>query len=103
MYFCHVKLRRPCYTMHRPKRACTERAKQKIQEILAWETCTEDSTMFKAVEAQMQLELNHEKHGSDYAPSSTSESDSESDEQCSDAEDNKEEKKEEPFKPTEDE
>jgi len=55
--------------------------------------------MFKTVEAQMQLELNHEKHGSDYAPSSTSESDSESDGQCSDGE----EKKEEPFKPSEDE
>lgn len=99
MHFCRVQRPRPCGSMHRPKRACTERTKQKIQEILQWETCTEDSEMFKTVEAQMQLELNHEKHGSDYAPSSTSESDSESDEQCSDGE----EKKEEPFKPSEDE
>lgn len=85
--------------MHRPKRACTERAKQKIQEILEWEACTEDSEMFKTVDAQMQLELKCEKNGSDYAPSSTSESDSGSDDQCSDAD----EKKEEPFNPNEDE
>ena len=85
--------------MHRPKRACTERTKQKIQEILEWETCTEDSQLFKTVEAQMDLELNGEKRGSEYAPSSTSESDSGSDDPCSDVD----EKKEEPFNATEDE
>ena len=69
--------------MHRPKRACTERTKQKIQEILEWETCTEDSTMFKDVEAQMQLELESETTRDDYAPSSSSESDSESEDNCS--------------------
>ncbi len=69
--------------MHRPKRACTERTKQKIQEILAWETCTEDSKMFKDVEAQMQLELESETKRDDYAPSSSSESDSESEDNCS--------------------
>jgi hypothetical protein len=29
--------------MQRPKRACTERAQQKIQEILQWEACSESS------------------------------------------------------------
>ena len=55
--------------------------------------------MFKAVEAQMDLELNGEKRGSEYAPSSTSESDSGSDDACSDVD----EKKEEPLHATEDE
>jgi hypothetical protein len=72
--------------MQRPKRACTERAKQKIQEILQWEACTESSQMFKDVEARMQLELECEKHGADYAPSSTSESEESSDDQCSECE-----------------
>jgi hypothetical protein len=72
--------------MHRPKRACTERTKQKIQEILEWETCTEDSKMFKDVEAQMQLELESESKRDDYAPSSSSESESESDDNCSEEE-----------------
>jgi U3 small nucleolar RNA-associated protein 14 len=69
--------------MQRPKRACTERTKQKIQEILEWETCTEDSKMFKDVAAQMQLELESETKRDDYAPSSSSESDSESEDNCS--------------------
>jgi hypothetical protein len=79
--------------MQRPKRACTERAKQKIQEILNWESCTESSQMFKDVENQMNLELESEKHGAEYAPSSTSESDSEiaSDDQCSECETDKKE------------
>ena len=74
------------HVMQRPKRACTERAKQKIQEILQWEACTESSQMFKDVEARMQLELESEKHGTEYAPSSTSESDDNSEEQCSECE-----------------
>ena len=84
--------------MHRPKRACTERAQQKIREILQWEACTEDSQMFKAVEAQMERELNAEERTRDYAPSSTSESDSQSDDACSECD--SVEKKEEPFDPT---
>ena len=99
MHFCHVEVPGTWYSMQRPKRACTERTKQKIQEILEWETCTEDSQLFKAVEAQMDLELNGEKRGSEYAPSSTSESDSGSDDACSDVD----EKKEEPLHATEDE
>lgn len=82
-------------TMQRPKRACTERAKQKIQEILQWEACTESSQMFKDVEARMQLELESEKNGADYAPSSTSESDDNSEDQCSECETT--DKKEESF------
>ena len=85
--------------MQRPKRACTARTKQKIKAILEWETCTEDSQLFKTVEAQMELEMSGEKRGSDYAPSSTSESDSGSEDQCSDVD----EKKEEPLHATEDE
>lgn len=85
--------------MYRPKRACTERAQQKIREILQWEACTEDSQLFKDVEAQMDRELEAEVRVHDYAPSSTSESDSNSDnDACSDAE--SVEKKEEPFDPT---
>ena len=42
--------------------------------------------MFKDVEARMQLELESEKHGADYAPSSTSESEENSDDQCSECE-----------------
>jgi hypothetical protein len=65
--------------MQRPKRACTERAQEKIREILQWEACTEDSQMFKDVEAQMERELDAEVRTRDYAPSSASESDSHSD------------------------
>jgi hypothetical protein len=112
--------------MHRPKRACTERAQEKIREILEWEACTEDSQMFKAVEAQMEQELDAEVRTRDYAPSSASESDSHSevddacseDEECSQDEEDEEdeegeeceeceeceadEKKEEPFDPSAD-
>jgi hypothetical protein len=63
--------------MQRPKRACTERAKQKIQEILEWESCKESSQMFKDAAKKLQAELCGEKEGKDYAPSSTSESDNE--------------------------
>ena len=42
--------------------------------------------MFKDVEARMQLDLECEKHGADYAPSSTSESEENSDDQCSECE-----------------
>ena len=87
--------------MHRPKRACTERAKQRIQEILQWEACTEDSQMFKDVEAQMERELESEVKTREYIPSSSSESDSNSDDECSETE--PVEKKEEPFNPNEDE
>ena len=83
--------------MHRPKRACTERAKQRIQEILQWEACTEDSQMFKDVEAQMELELESEVKTGEYVPSSSSGSDSNSDDDCSETET---EKKEESFDPT---
>ena len=87
--------------MHRPKRACTERAKQRIQEILQWEACTEDSQMFKDVEAQMVRELESEVKTREYIPSSSSVSDSNSDDECSETE--PVEKKEEPFNPNEDE
>ena len=63
--------------MQRPKRACTERAKQKIQEILQWEACTESSQMFKEAANRVQAELCAEKKEKDYAPSSASESDNE--------------------------
>jgi len=63
--------------MQRPKRACTERAKQKIQEILHWEACTESSQMFKEAADRVQAELCAEKREKDYAPSSASESDNE--------------------------
>lgn len=64
-------------SMQRPKRACTERAKQKILEILQWEACTESSQMFKEAAKRVQAELCAEKKEKDYAPSSTSESDNE--------------------------
>ena len=83
--------------MQRPKRACTERAKQRIQEILQWEACTEDSQMFKDVEAQMEHELESEVKTGEYVPSSSSGIDSNSDDDCSETET---EKKEEPFDPT---
>ncbi len=111
--------------MQRPKRACTERAQEKIREILQWEACTEDSQMFKDVEAQMERELDAEVRTRDYAPSSASESDSHSDaddacsacsecsecgsDECSEcgtdecsacSECGSDEKKEEPFDPT---
>jgi hypothetical protein len=66
--------------MQRPKRACTERAKQKIQEILEWESCKESSQMFKDAAKKLQAELCGEKKQKDYVPSSTSESDNESEE-----------------------
>ena len=72
--------------MQRPKRACTERAKQKIQEILAWEACTESSQMFKDAARQLDSELCGERKEKDYAPSSTSESDNEEEEAESAAE-----------------
>ena len=109
--------------MQRPKRACTERAQEKIREILEWEACTEDSQMFKDVEAQMERELDAEVRTRDYAPSSASESDSHSDadgaddaddacsecsecsecgsDECSECDEcGSDEKKEEPFDPT---
>jgi hypothetical protein len=64
--------------MQRPKRACTERAKQKIQEILEWESCKESSQMFKDAAKKLQAELCGEKKQKDYVPSSTSESENES-------------------------
>jgi len=64
--------------MLRPKRACTERAKQKIQEILEWESCKESSKMFKDAAKKLQAELCGEKKQKDYVPSSTSESENES-------------------------
>ena len=72
--------------MQRPKRACTERAKQKIQEILEWEACTESSQMFKDAVRQLDAELCGAKKEKDYAPSSTSESENESEEADSGAE-----------------
>jgi hypothetical protein len=72
--------------MQRPKRACTERAKEKIREILEWEACTESSQMFKDAANKLQAELCGEKKQKDYAPSSTSESEDESEEAESGAE-----------------
>jgi hypothetical protein len=86
--------------MQRPKRACTERAKQKIQEILEWESCKESSQMFKDAAKKLQAELCGEKKQKDYVPSSTSESENESegadsgaDTQASDLHDDDPEKK----------
>jgi hypothetical protein len=84
--------------MHRPKRACTERARQKIQEILEWEACKENSKMFKDAEAQMERELRAEGGSPDYAPCETSESDGEDDDAVSECE--SVEKKDEPFEAT---
>ena len=102
--------------MQRPKRACTERAQEKIREILQWEACSENSKLFKDVEAQMDRELHAEVRTRDYAPSSASESDNHSDDACSEcsecsafsagsegsegSESEPVEKKEEPFDPT---
>jgi hypothetical protein len=72
--------------MQRPKRACTERAKQKILEILEWEACKESSQMFKDAARQLDAELGGERKEKDYAPSSTSESENESEEAGSAAE-----------------
>jgi hypothetical protein len=72
--------------MQRPKRACTERAKQKILEILEWEECSEKSDMFKTVAAQMDKELTGEKKTDDYMPSSSSGSESMSENEQSDVE-----------------
>jgi hypothetical protein len=91
----------PSTAMHRPKRACTERAKEKIREILQWEACTEDSQMFKDVEAQLEQELGSEVNTREYVPSSASESDSASDDACSDCETL--DKKEESFNPNDEE
>ena len=87
--------------MHRPQRACTDRAKERIREILQWEACTEDSQMFKDVEAQIERELGSEVNTREYVPSSASECDSDSDGHCSESEPI--EKKEEPLHATEDE
>jgi hypothetical protein len=93
--------------MHRPKRACTERAQEKIREILQWEACTEDSQMFKDVEAQLERELGSEVNTREYVPSSASESDSASDDACSDSETLETletlDKKEESFNPNDEE
>ena len=64
--------------MQRPKRACTELTKQRIQEILEWEECSESSQMFKDAANKLQAELCGEKKQKDYVPSSTSESENES-------------------------
>ena len=72
--------------MQRPKRACTERAKAKIQEILEWESCTEASQMFKDAARRLEAELCGERKEKDYAPSSTSESEHESEAADSEAE-----------------
>jgi hypothetical protein len=87
--------------MHRPKRACTDRAKEKIREILEWEACTENSQMFKDVEAQIERELGSEVNTREYMPSSSSENDSDSDESCSESE--PADKKEEPLHPNDEE
>jgi predicted P-loop ATPase len=93
--------------MHRPKRACTERTRQKIQEILQWEACKENSQMFKDAEAQMERELRAEGGSPDYAPCETSESEDNDDgvSVMSDCETETEcvEKKDEPFEATVDE
>ena len=86
--------------MHRPKRACTERTRQKIQEILQWEACKENSQMFKDAEAQMERELRAEGGSPDYAPCETSESDDNDDGAMSDCETECVEKKDEPFEAT---
>ena len=83
--------------MQRPKRACTERARQKIQEILEWEACTENSKMFKDAEAQMERELRAEGGTPDYEPCESSASDGNDDDVVSE---NDTEKKDEPFEAT---
>ncbi len=95
------ELQRARQAMHRPKRACTDRAQARIREILEWEACTEDSQMFKDVEAQIERELGSEVNTREYVPSSASESDSDSDGHCSESEPI--EKKEEPFNPSDEE
>ena len=87
--------------MHRPKRACTDRAKERIREILQWEACTEGSQMFKDVETQLERELGSEVNTREYMPSSSSESDSDSDDDCSESE--PADKKEEPLQPNDEE
>ena len=72
--------------MQRPKRACTERAQQKIQEILKWEACSESSQMFKDAARRLDAELCGEKKEKDYAPSSTSESENDSEAGSAEAE-----------------
>ena len=92
--------------MQRPKRACTERARQKIQDILEWEACKENSKMFKDAEAQMERELQAEGGSPDYAPCETSESDGGEDdgeEEDAVSESDTAEKKDEPFEATVDE
>ena len=84
--------------MQRPKRACTELTKQKIQQILEWESCKESSQMFKDAAKQLDAELCGEKKEKDYAPSSTQseneseEADSGADTQASDSNDDAENK-----------
>jgi hypothetical protein len=52
----------------RPKRVCTERARERIARILEWENCTEDSSMFRAAAAQIDREFGQKNDGdSDYA------------------------------------
>jgi hypothetical protein len=41
----------------RPIRQSAKEAREKIQEILAWETCSESSEAFKAAAAKMELEF----------------------------------------------
>jgi hypothetical protein len=86
--------------MQRPKRACTERARQKIQDILEWEACKENSKMFKDAEAQMERELRAEGGTPDYEPCESSASDGNDDDVVSE---NDTEKKDEPFEATVDE
>lgn len=51
----------------RPKRMCTERARERIARILEWENCTESSKMFRAAAAEMDREFGMSDGGSDYA------------------------------------
>ena len=68
---------------------------------MQWEACTEDSQMFKDVEAQIERELGSEVNTREYMPASSSESDSDSDDHCSESE--SVDKKEEPLQPNDEE
>lgn len=45
----------------RPKRNCAQEAQKKIQAVLAWEGCAENSQMFQTVANKIEAEMEHEK------------------------------------------
>jgi len=69
----------------RPKRVCTQLARERIARILEWESCSESSSMFKTAAARMEREFEGHAPDSDYevGVASSSEEDDAMDEDSS--------------------